>query len=244
MKLSTYILDDNTIQLAYLNSIIEKNPDFNIVGKQKDGSLAVAEIERLKPEIVFFDIELGDFNGIELYKSLSYQPLLVLCTSHLEFAIEAFELDAVDYLVKPIKPEKLFKAMDKASKIYEYENSDASSALQYEKNDLFIKEGGKFVKIALNDILYIESMGNFAEFHIQGQTKKVALVSLKLLEEQLPSTIFLRISRICIINVQHIESVNAQDVIINGTELSIGKTFTDKILPQILENHIVIKRKL
>ena len=244
MALKTYLLDDDEIQLIYLSSIIEKNPAFPLIGKQQYAEKALTEVEALRPDIVFFDIELGTENGISLYKKLSYQPLLILCTSHLEFAVDAFELEAVDYLVKPVSPEKVLKALEKAEKIHAYRTKYiATDEIKYEQESLFVKDSGQYHKVPMQDILHIESMGNFAEFHIDGQSKKISLVSLKQLEAQLPATLFMRISRTQIINVGHIERVNSQEVVIRGVEMSIGKTYVDSVLPKILENQIVIKRK-
>lgn len=241
--MTIYILEDDEIQLIYFTSIIEKNPAYHIIGKQMEASLAVTEIEHLKPDVLILDIELNNSNGFELFKTLPFKPLLILCTSHLEYALEAFEQNAIDYLVKPASPEKIYNALQKAEAIRALQRSSSDQReIQYQQDAVFIKDGNKYVKLFLQQILYIESLGDFSEFHIQHQSKKIALVSLKQLEEQLPKSYFLRISRNTMINVQHVESANTQEIVIHGQTLHIGKTYADRILQKILDKQLVIKR--
>lgn len=240
-----YLLDDDEVQLIYLSSVIEKNPNYHIIGKQSVVDQAIPEINALKPDVLILDIELDDVNGIELYQSLKYKPLLILCTSHLEFAVDAFTLNAVDYLVKPVKPERIFSALDRAENLNQLlQRSNIPRELNYQQDSLFIKEGTTYRKVAIQDIHYIESLGDFSEFYLNGPSKIVALVNLKTLELQLPTDVFLRISRMHIINVQHIESINAQDVYMKGKQLSIGKTYSETVLPHLLSSQLVIKRKI
>lgn len=241
-SMTVYLLDDDEIQLVYLTSILKKNPSYQLVGQQADSMLAIKEIESLKPEVLFLDIELKQQNGIDLYKSLSYKPLLILCTSHLEFAVEAFDLNAVDYLVKPVSPERIYAAMEKVNAVLQFKQQSSTRELRYERDSIFVKEGTSYRNVAMQEILYIEALGDFSEFHIHEQAKIVALINLKMLEQQLPSTIFLRISRMHIININHIESFNSQEIIIRGKELSIGKTYTDNVLNALLNSQLVIKR--
>lgn len=241
--MNIYLLEDDEIQSIYLTSIIEKNPNYKIVGSQAHAELGISEIESLKPDVLFLDIELGDENGIEIYHSLQYKPLCILCTSHLEFALDAFELGAIDYLVKPAKPEKVFRALERAKEVLDIRKQGQSiDDVKYQSDSIFLKDGNKYFKILMSDILYIESMGDYSEFHLKNQQKKVALVSLKHLEEQLPPHLFLRISRTAILNVTHIQSAQTQSIWVAGVELHVGKTYSDTILVKILDNQLVIKR--
>ena len=241
-SMTIYLLDDDEIQLIYLTSILGKNPSYRLAGQQTDSMLAIKDIETLKPDVLFLDIELKQQNGIDLYKSLTYKPLLILCTSHLEFAVEAFDLNAIDYLVKPVSPERIYTAMEKVNAVLQFKQQSSTRELRYERDSIFVKEGTSYRNVLMQQILYIEALGDFAEFHIHEQAKIVALINLKTLEQQLPSAVFLRISRMHIININHIESFNSQEIIIRGKELSIGKTYTDTVIQTLLSSQLVVKR--
>ncbi len=245
LSMTIYLLDDDEVQLIYLSSVLEKNPSYHVVGKQMNTTMAIQEIQALKPDLLILDIELEAHNGIEICKSLQHKPFLILCTSHLEFAIDAFTLNAMDYWVKPVSPERIFSSLARVENILQLQQQNAiSRELNYQQDSIFVKEGTTYRKLAIQDLMYIESLGDFSEFHLQGQQKVVALVNLKTLELQLPSTVFLRISRMHIININHVERINTQDVVVKGKPLSIGKTYTDTVLPTLLASQLVIKRKL
>lgn len=243
--MTIYLLDDDEVQLIYLSSVLKKNPSYRIIGNQMNAALAIQEIEALKPDLLILDIELEARNGIEIYKSLQYKPFLILCTSHLEFAVEAFAINAMDYWVKPVSPERIFSSLARVENVYQLQQQNAiSRELNYQQDSIFVKEGTAYRKVAIQDLMYIESLGDFSEFYLQGQQKIVALVNLKTLELQLPSSVFLRISRMHIININHVERINTQDVVVKGKPLSIGKTYSDTVQPTLLASQLVIKRKL
>jgi DNA-binding LytR/AlgR family response regulator len=237
--MKTYLLDDDEIHLLYLESKLQAFANIEIIGKQTDAQLAIAEIETLCAEILFLDIDLITHNGLELYRSLHHKPILVLVTSQLNYAIDGYDLDAVDYLVKPYTSERLQKTIAKLERYTQQQLQMPKEKTQLSGDYMFVKDGNQLHKIKFDDVLYIEALGDFSEIHLQNKTKKIALVNLKYLELQLPSDKFLRISRTIMIHIQSITSVVSTSVFLENLELSIGKSYSDVVKNKIVANHII-----
>jgi DNA-binding LytR/AlgR family response regulator len=212
-----------------------------IVGSHTDEEMAVGQIDMLKPDLLFLDIELKNRNGLEVFESLQHKPILCLVTSHLEFAIKAYEIEAIDYIVKPPIQERIERVIQKAHDLIDLKKE--VNEVHIDQEEVFIKNGNYYEKIKLNNILYINSLGDFSEFIFEDGSKKVALVNLKNLESQLPAHLFLRISRTCMIHRGKVTKVNGNSVFINSEELYFGTSYTD-VSKRLLENATVIKRKV
>jgi two-component system, LytTR family, response regulator len=241
--MTIYLLDDDDIQLELLHFIINKNSSLNIIGSNIDSKIGMQEIEKLKPKVLFLDIDINGVNGLDLYKSLLHKPLLILCTNHIEYALDGFDLDALAYLLKPIEEEKVFAALKKASNILDQKNNHINNINENSLEAIFIKDASHYHKFVTNDIMYIEAKGDYSEFNFVNNAKKIILVNLKQLDEQLPLDNFLRVSRTHIINIQHVQKANFNEVVIANIEINIGKTFAEDVLPAILSKQTIIKRK-
>jgi two-component system, LytTR family, response regulator len=241
--MTAYLLDDDEIHLLYLDSKLSKCANISKIGMHTNATIAIQEIETLLPEILFLDIDLGIANGLDLYRQLVHKPILILVTSQLDYALDGFELDAVDYLVKPYTDERIQKAVSKAEKYYANKDVNTPANTQLEGNAMFVKDGGTLHKILFDDVLYIEALGDFSEIHLKNKTKKITLVNLKYLEMQLPSHLFIRISRTCIIHIDSVTSLTAISVMIDAKELGIGKSYSEKVKETIVGNQ-TIKRNV
>lgn len=180
-------------------------------------------------------------SGIQLAKSLKNLPLTIFITSHPNYAVDAFELDAVDYLVKPVAAERLLRAIDKVKMLVQmkHNNTHEDSFKLVDKDSFFIKDKGAFVKINCNDMLYAESLGDFVTIFLQNGEKKIALVSMKNFEQQLPSDYFLRISRTHLVNKQKVSAVEHNMVHIAKIKLHIGSTYNDLVLQNIVGDNAI-----
>ncbi len=236
-KQINYILaDDDEMFADYALQLLSKIPGLNCLGVCANPIEAREQIQLLQPDLLLLDVEMPQLTGIQLAQSLKTLPLVIFITSHDKFAVHAFELDAVDYLIKPVSFERLLRAIDKVKMLMSLKD-DHNNEDQFKQSDsgfFCIKDQHLYLRYAYDDLIYAEAMGDFVNFHFQNGEKKTVLVSIKNLEQQLPSGSFIRISRSHIINRNKITSLNNRENLINIGKLSfiIGKNYTDTIKNQ------------
>jgi two-component system, LytTR family, response regulator len=237
--IKVYLVDDNEIERLQQMSCLVGHTDYVIVGQHHNPLQAIEEINKLQPDVLILDIEMPELNGIDMFKSLTHKPQIILSTSHLEFALEAFALDAIDYIIKPVTKERLLKAMEKAHIIVAAHREKSLSHIEISKDYIFVKDKYKLVKVNLNEITYIESMGDFVQIYLENKTKMLVLVNLKNIESQLPSENFIRISRMSLVAINKIKSINHNEIEIANVTLTIGKQFADELLLKVVGNKTI-----
>jgi two-component system, LytTR family, response regulator len=201
--IKTLIVDDERLARLELTKTLKKFPQLTIVGEAINGNDAVEKIESLQPDLVFLDIEMPGKNGFEVLESLSSVPQVIFVTAFDEFAIKAFEANALDYVLKPIVLERLEKAINKVT-----EESVLSATEKLSKDaQIFIKDGEKCWFVKLEKIRLFESEGNYIRLYFE-QNKPLILKSLNNLEQRLDEKQFFRVSRKHIINLSCITKVD------------------------------------
>ena len=204
MNLNCLIVDDEPLARQLLTEYVKKVPFLNLI-KACSSPLEAIEILRNHPvDLLFLDIQMPEITGITFLKTLQKKPMVIFTTAYKSYAVEGFDLDAIDYLVKPVALERLMRAIDKARLLTEMKQSIAEQdGFKAAADDsFFIKDKNTFVRINYSDVLYIESLGDFVNIFLQTGEKKIALVSMKNLEQQLPAPQFIRISRSQMVNKQ------------------------------------------
>ncbi len=205
----TLIADDERLARNELRRLLENYPAIEIIDEAGNGEEAVEKINRLRPELVFLDIQMPGKSGFDVLQNLEegVNPDVIFTTAFDEFALKAFEFDAIDYLLKPIEPARLEQAMRKL----EEEQPDAQdkslpSRIFGENDQVFVKDGNKYWFIKLNSVRLFESIGNYVRIYFD-QNKPLLLRSLNALEERLDPNVFFRANRKHIINLRMIESI-------------------------------------
>jgi two-component system, LytTR family, response regulator len=233
----TYILADDdelyrTFTLQQLNGIA----GLECLAVCGDALATREALGQHSPDLLVLDVEMPGLSGIQLAKSLRQLPLTVFITSHPAYAAEAFELDAVDYLVKPVAPERLLRAIDKVRLLADIKAQTApgEAIRQQDGDSFFIKEKNAYLRIAYSDLLYASSLGDFVTLYLQNGDKKVVLVSMKNLEQQLPAQLFLRISRTHIVNTKKVTAVETDTVRLDKLSLPIGKQYAEAVVANIV----------
>ncbi|MBB6237289.1 DNA-binding LytR/AlgR family response regulator [Pedobacter sp. AK013] len=218
MTYSCLIVDDNEIERDAIEMHLKKIPSLNIIAVCSNGIEASQILSTTSVDIVYSDIDMPELSGMDLLKSLKKQPLFIFITSFSEYAAESFNLDALDFIVKPATFERILKATNKAIEYIELRKQvnklPAENLNDYDKKDddyFFFRETKGITKLKYNDVIYIESMGDFSKLFTSGD-KHVILVSLKNLEKQLPSKIFSRVHKQYIININHIATLTNHEV--------------------------------
>ncbi|WP_231427609.1 MULTISPECIES: LytTR family DNA-binding domain-containing protein [Pedobacter] len=211
------IVDDNEIERDALEMHLKKIPSLDIIKVCTSGIEAASILSNTDIDIVFSDIDMPELSGTALLKSIKQKPLFIFITSHSEYAVESYDLDAIDFVVKPATFERILKAANKAIEYLELKKQFINDGTDHnefknDQNDFFyFKETKGITKLKYNDVIYIESMGDFSKL-FTSTDKHIILVSLKNLEKQLPKEIFARVHKQYIININHIATLTNHEV--------------------------------
>lgn len=211
MKKTALIIDDERLARNELKKLLQDFPEIEIIGEAMNAGEAKTLINELSPDLIFLDIQMPEKTGFELLEELDRVPFVIFTTAHDEFALKAFEVNAMDYLLKPIDPQRLTDAIQKLSLVDEKETVgiDGKTELRTslsESDQVFVKDGEKCWFVKLAEIRLFESVGNYARVFF-GQNRPLILKSLNSLEERLDQKIFFRANRKHIVNLRMIEKV-------------------------------------
>ena len=208
------IVDDNKMARMALKQLVSQVPALELVAECNDATEALDSLNSIQVDLLLLDIEMPDMTGLDLIRKLgNNKPLIIFTTAKTDYAVEAFELNVVDYLVKPIALPRFKQAIEKAQETIE---SNKQEVKVEEQGFVFVKDNGVLKRIAIDDILFLEAMGDYVKVHT-AQKFHVVHATLKSIEEKLPSSKFIRVHR------SYIVAINKIDYIQEGT-ISIGKT--------------------
>ncbi|MBS1653882.1 MAG: response regulator transcription factor [Bacteroidetes bacterium] len=226
MHIRCIVIDDEPPALALMREYISRFPVLELV-QSFDDAVSAGEFLRKHPvDLLFADINMPDISGIDLVRSLEDKPMIIFTTAHRKFAVEGFELDAVDYLLKPIQFDRFSKAVHKAEEYFKFKRSADTEEPKY----LFVYAEYRLIKIPLTDILYIESLQDYCKIHIEKDKPVLTLMPLKKLLEKLPASQFKRIHRSYIIPVDRVKSVlNRKVQLGDSIELPVSDSYLDFI---------------
>ncbi|NDV16961.1 response regulator [Muricauda sp. TY007] len=202
---TTLIIDDERLAREEVRRALENYPEFNIVGEANNVEVAKALIEKEQPDIIFLDIHMPGKSGFDLLEELGTVPEVVFTTAYDQYAVQAFEVNALDYLVKPLREERFAKTIEKVKSEFKKQEERKEPLASHQK--IFIKDGEKVYFVALDKISLIESMDNYARLYF-GNNKAMIKRSLNQLEERLDPKIFFRANRSQIINTECIKEIH------------------------------------
>ena len=243
--INVIIVDDEPLAQDVLETYIEKIPDLTLVAKCSNAFEANEALKEHDVDLMFLDIQMPQLTGIDFMKTLSTPPLVIFTTAYPNYAIEGFELNALDYLLKPISVDRFMKAVNKAIEQIELQRKDtlgaAAKVEEIGPDYFFVKADKKLVKVKFADIIYIEGLKDYVIIRMD-DSRVITLQTMKSLDEKLPSDIFRRIHRSCIVNVDRINAVvgNMIEVLEKGKpkHLPIGKNYREDLLALINQNRI------
>jgi len=211
-------IDDEPLSLELLTDYAFRTEGLELL-KTFTNPLDAAKYLKYSPiDLLFLDIQMPDISGISFYKSLEQDTMVIFTTAHSEYAVEGFNLSAIDYLLKPFEFDRFLMAVNKAKDYKEFVNRDAKSAEDF----ILVKSEYSLVKILVKDIEYIESFDDFIKIHICDKKPIMTLMSLKAILEMLPSEEFIRVHRSYIIPLNQVKSVRNNRIQILNTEIPLG----------------------
>jgi len=228
------IIDDEPYARKLLEEFISKTPDLALAGSYSSPLKARELVNHKKIDAIFLDIQMPDITGIDFLKSAQYRPLVILTTAYAEYALKGFELDVVDYLLKPFDFNRFLKAVNKLSDRLKNNLPDNPSASKT-KDFIFVKDGKKLVKIDLPSIAYIKGSREYVTIVTADNKKIMTLQSMKNLEQDL-STSFIRIHNSFIVNLKMISEIHKDEVVIKNETFPIGISYKKNFLSRIKEH--------
>ena len=239
MRINTLIVDDEPLALDVMETYIAKMPELELVKRCVNAFEANEALSQNQIDLMFLDIQMPQLTGIDFVKTLTNPPMVIFTTAFPNYAIEGFELDAVDYLLKPISAERFMKAANKAIEQIKMRNRPEGS--EQEADFIFVKADKKFIKIKYQDILYIEGLKDYVIIRM-GTGRVVTLQTMKSLEDKLPAKYFKRIHRSYIAGLEKINAIvgNQVEIIENGKPklLPIGKNYREELLELVNKNRL------
>ncbi|MEZ4938560.1 MAG: response regulator [Crocinitomicaceae bacterium] len=202
--MKTLIIDDERLAREELKNLLAEFPELEIIGECANGKEGIESINKEKPDLIFLDIQMPEINGFEMLEQLDHVPMVIFVTAYDEFAIKAFEVNALDYLLKPVDPSRLKETINKIKNDIQPGNKTVERL--GENDRIFIKDGEKCWFVDLKDIRMFESEGNYVKVHFD-RFRPLILRSLNSLEEKLDEKLFFRANRKYIINLKKISNI-------------------------------------
>ena len=215
MIIKCLAIDDEPLALGMMSTYISRTPFLELKGACRSGFDAMEILSNQNIDLLFVDINMPDINGLDFVRSLHFKPKIIFTTAFSEYAVEGFKLDALDYLLKPIGYDDFLRAANKARDHFDTLASNSKRDTQHD-DYLFIKAEYKIVKLKLDDIIYIEGMREYVRIHQSNGKSLMPLMSLRILEEQLPKEKFMRVHRSYIVNLEKITTVEHNRIIFDG----------------------------
>ncbi|MEO1013342.1 MAG: DNA-binding response regulator [Bacteroidota bacterium] len=233
-KISCIIVDDEPIAITVISSHLKEFSDLVVVGTCRNALEAFEVLQKEKVDLIFLDIEMPQLDGLSFLKALKNPPLVLITTAHRNFALDGFELDVVDYLLKPIPLDRLMQAITKVRRLLQLEENGKereNGGASY----IFVKSDRENVRIDLEDIKYVESLKNHVKI-VTAQKTHITMVSIGEMESRLPIDAFIRIHRSFLVNLDHIQNYTNTYVVIDRKSFPLGNVYKNGVLA-ILDRH-------
>lgn len=228
MILRTIIADDEFPALRLMEDYVKRCPELVLLRKFQNGSDLSAWLEENEAEVVLLDIQMPRFTGLEVIRRMKQRPAIILTTAYSEFAVDAFSLDATDYLLKPFSFERFRQAIDKALQRQQWRELEAAAPDKKEPAYILIRADRQHVRIALEEILYIQAMAEYIRIVTLGDKAYITHESLRSMEEQLASKGFARVHKSYLVHARHVRALGSQSLqMITGEEIPIGQNYRD-----------------
>lgn len=232
MKTKCLVIDDEPLARDLMRSHISKLDNFEIVGECSDAMKALQKLRDEKVDLMFMDVHLPQITGFEFLKILKHRPKVIVTTAHKEYALEGFELDVVDFLLKPIPFDRFLKSVNKYYELIENETEPAQIIADSSPNEeafIYVKENKKVIRVNLSEILYVEGLSEYVQIFTE-KRKIVTKSSMTDLAGKLPVDGFLRIHKSFIVATAHVEAFTSGCVDLPGKQIPIGRSYKNSVL--------------
>ena len=229
-------IDDEPKALEVIAFHCEKVPFIELIGNFRDPLDAIAFMKNEQVDLIFLDINMPTVTGMQFLNLLKHQPLVVFVTAYSEYALQSYEFEAIDYLLKPIAFDRFLKAVTKAfekhSLLEQSQSKPDVKAASAKEEFIYIKSGPKLHKVNLQEITYLEKDGNYLIFHTAGQ-KVLSRQNMKHVFQLLPEADFIRVHRSFVVSLHHIDTIEAHQLSVSGVKIPIGSQYREALMERI-----------
>lgn len=233
MNIRCIIIDDEPLARKGLKEYIADTDFLSLEGEFENPLKASDMISRGEVQLLFLDIQMPKINGLDFFKTLQHPPPVIFTTAYPQYALDGFELNALDYLVKPISFDRFLKAALKAKEYYEVREKNVNEA-SAAADHFFIKADGRLVKIIFDDILFAEALQNYVV--VQTKDKKyITYLTFKSVEDYLPSNLFVKTHKSYLVAASKIDSIEANDIRIGSHHIPISRNLKDEVMERLLK---------
>ena len=239
MKLTCMIVDDEPVARKLLEEYIGDIDFLQLVGKAENPLKADSILRTVSVDLLFLDINMPKLSGIEFLRSSTALPPAIMTTAYTEYAVEGFELNVLDYLVKPFSFERFLKACNKARDFYELKNRSGSDSKDSPSEKyFFVKCDGRIEKVLYEELIYIEAMLNYVVLHTDTR-KMIVYLTIRGIAEQLPAGIFLKVHKSTIVNINKIRSIAGNELDMGICKVIISQSLQETVMKEILKNKMI-----
>lgn len=232
MKINCMVVDDEPLAVKVLEKYIGELPYLNLTGKCSSAIQATEQLQHQSIDLLFLDINMPKISGISLLKALPAPPLVIFTTAYPEYAVEGFELEAVDYLLKPFSFERFLKAVNKAAKYLEITNKQPETEKTRTSGNLIIKADRKLYPLPYDQLLYLQAYGDYVKIFTKDQTY-LPKMTLQSLEKELPADQFIRVHRSYLVALEAIQYIEGNHLTIDGQIIPIAAAYRAELLQKL-----------
>lgn len=234
MEITCLVIDDEPLARKGIAGYVQQTPFLKLVGTCNSAIEANEILRKQSVDLLFLDIQMPDLTGTDFLRSLDNPPVAIFTTAYREYAIEGFELNALDYLVKPISFQRFLKSANKARAHFELlRKSEKEEPPKAATDHFFIKSDGQFIKIMLDDVFYFESEKDYVFIYTK-KKRYMALLSLKQLEQELPSERFVRVHRSFLVPLDKVEMMDNHKLVIGEARIPVSRSLQDEIYEKLI----------
>ncbi len=235
------IVDDEPLAREGMELNVEDVPFLNLLGQFATALAANDFLMREEVDLMFLDIQMPGITGLDYLKTLKNPPLVILSTAYPQYALEGFELDVVDYLVKPVRMERFLKAVNKAKALYDLRQPAPiqNEVVEVEQEFMYLKADRKYIRVFFKDIKYIKGMKDYVMLYINEGKKIMTAMNIKTIHRQLPPSIFARVNKSYVINIDYIDEVDLDFIQLAGEEIPLGRTYKEAFIRDYIKGNLI-----
>src|SRR6476469_10701709 len=223
-------IDDEPLALELLEDNISQVPYLELVALCSNPMEAMQVLQKEAVDLIFLDIQMPGLTGLQFIQSLSQKPMFILITAYEKYALDGYNLDVIDYLVKPVSLERFIKACNKAWELHQLKTKQANGIKESAPEYLFVNVEYSLIKLVIANIMWIEGLKDYIKIHMHNAKPIVTRMNMKTIEDQLPASKFLRIHKSYIVSVDYITAIMKNSIFIDDMELPVGENYRDAVV--------------
>jgi len=237
------IVDDEPLGRKGIKLLVDESPQLTCIGSFNQAHAASFFLESNAVDLIFLDIKMPGINGMEFARTIPRHTLVIFVTAFAEFALDSYEVEAIDFLLKPVDEKRFHKAVEKAAAYHVLlKNSDKNTTDSITGDYIFVKSDRRFVKINFADIAFVEALKDYVIIHTEGK-RVITRMNLKYIHEQLPPAMFFRVSKSYIANIKHIVSFDNNSIMVGAHEIYIGESYRSRFFDDFVSKNVLNSNK-